>query len=87
MITLLEMVASNGMSAPLELATFSVISASTFVSLSTLLSINRIASLAVTVILLFAATPVAPLAGLKVSVGASVSAAVNFKDVLSLIPA
>ena len=65
------------MSVPLIFVSLSVIRASTFASVMAELSVSLTASSKVIVILLELATDVAPLAGLNVAVGATVSAAVN----------
>ena len=76
-ITWPEIVASNPMSVPLIFVSLSVIRASTFASVMAELSVSLTASSKVMVILLELDTDVAPLAGLNVAVGATVSAAVN----------
>ena len=76
-ITWPEIVASNPMSVPLMFVSLSVIRASTFASVMAELSVSLTASSKVIVILLELDTDVAPLAGLNVAVGATVSAAVN----------
>ena len=82
MITSLSesMVASKAISAPLELVAFRVIKLSTLESLSAESSIFLTASLNVSVMFESTATAVAELAGLHVSVGAAVSAAVKVAD-------
>ena len=77
MITCPEIVASNAISLPLASVSLSVIWASTLSSVRAALLNKRMASLKVIVILPAFATAVAPFTGLKATVGAIVSAAVN----------
>jgi len=70
---LVSMVASKAMLAPLALVNFSVMRLSMLLSVNTVLSMLRTASLKVMMMLSLIATPVAPLTGLNVTVGAVVS--------------
>ena len=72
--------ASKAISEPLELVALRVNKLSTLELLSAVLSIFLTASLNVSVIFESTATPVAKLAGLQVSVGPTVSAAVKVAD-------
>ena len=82
-----SMVASKVISEPLELVALRVIKLSTLELLSAVSSIFMTASLNVSVILEFTATPVAEFAGLQVCVGPSISAAVKAADAaLNAVP-
>ena len=82
-----SMVASKEISEPLELVVLRVIKLSTLESVSAVSSIFLTASLNVIVIFESTATPVAEFAGLQVSVGPAVSAAVKVaEDALNAVP-
>ena len=70
---LASMVASKVMLAPLALVNFSVMRLSMLLFVNTVLSMLRTASLKVMMMLSLIATPVAPVTGLNVTVGAVVS--------------
>ena len=76
-----SMVASKAISEPLELVALRVIKLSTLESDSAVSSMFVTASLNVSVIFEFTATPVAEFAGLQVIVGPAVSAAVKVAEV------
>ena len=88
MISLSEsMVASKAISEPLELVALRVIKLSTLELLSAVSSMFLAASLNVSVIFEFTATPVAEFAGLQVVVGPSISATVNVAELaLNAVP-